>query len=110
MEGENTITERKHFWSKPEKKRHKIYLYGAAHGICDKSEVDSEIEKQIDACLKRSGWGKEFSGWQRIVSYEECLRLKEEGILQRNSIPTGEVELETLDHWTVERAAKTLVG
>jgi hypothetical protein len=114
MEGENTITERKHFWSKPVSKRHKIYCTTGVYGICDDSELEAELERQIQEHLKCSGWGKDFSGWQRVLTYEESLKVSErEGwgtMYTDHYIPTTEVTIKNLDDWTVAKAAKELNG
>ena len=114
MEGENTVTERKHFWSKPEHKRQKIYCTTGVHGICDESELEEKIKEGIDKCLASSGWGKDFSGWQRALTYEESLEISErEGwgkMYTDRYIPTTEVTIKNLDNWTVEKAAKELNG
>jgi len=117
MEGENTITKRKHFWSKPETKRHKIYLTTCVHGICDDSELEAEVERLIKKELDSSGWGKEFSGWQKVLTYEESIEVGErEGWFKGMSGTTHEalpkciLTTRTFDNWTVERAAKELNG
>lgn len=114
MEGENTITERKHFWSKPETKRQKIYCTTGVYGICDDSELEVELERQIQEQLKSSGCGEEFSGWQKALTYEESLEVSErEGwgtMYTDHYIPTTEVTIKYLDNWTVEKAAKELNG
>lgn len=114
MEGENTITERKHFWSKPESKRQKIYCTTGVHGICDESELEEKIKEGIEKCLASSGWGKEFSGWQRVLTYEESVEVSEReewGKMYTNHyLPTTEVTIKTLENWTVEKAAKELNG
>ena len=111
MEGESTITTKRHLWSKPESKRHKIYLKTGVYGICDYSELDTEVERLTKERLSSEGWGEEFSGWQRVLSYEENLELAErEGWDKDRFIPTTEVTIKNLDNWTVEKAAKTLNG
>lgn len=111
MEGENTITEKKHFWSKPESRRHKIYCTTGINGICDDSELEAEVERLTAEQLKSSGWGKEFSGWQRVVPYEECLEISKRDNWDKDYyIPKNELTIKTLDTWTVEKAAKELVG
>lgn len=114
MEGENTITERKHFWSKSESRRHKIYCTTGVSGICDESEVEQSIEALTNLRLKSDGWGKEFSGWQRVLTYEESVEIgKREGWYKDYTdqyLPTTEVTLKYLDNWTVEKAAKELNG
>ena len=114
MEGENTIKVKKHFWSKPEEKRHKIYCTTGVHGICDDTELEAEIERQTKDRLASSGWGKDFSGWQRVLSYEESVEIgKRDGWYKDYTdryLPTTEVTIKTLDNWTVEEAAKKLIG
>jgi hypothetical protein len=117
MEGENTVTERKHFWSKPESRRHKIYCTTGIYGICDDSELDTVVEEQIQKRLAGSGWGKDFSGWQRVLTYEESLEIgKQNGWFEGmfgstpEDLPKCKLTTKTLDNWTVERAAKELNG
>ena len=114
MEGENTYKERKHFWSKPVEKRHKIYCTTGVSGICDDSELEATLEEEIKKRLASSGWGKDFSGWQRVLTYEESLEVSErEGwgtMYTDHYIPTTEVAVKTLENWTVEKAAKELNG
>lgn len=114
MEGENTVTNKKHFWSKPESVRQKIYTTTGVYGICDDSELDEKLKEGIDKCLASSGWGKEFSGWQKVLTYEESLEVSErEGwgtMYTDHYIPTTEVTTKSLDNWTVEKAAKELNG
>lgn len=110
MEGEATFTEKKHFWSKPIDIPQKIYLHAGVDGICDESEVDKEIERLTAEQLKSKGWGKNFSGWQRVVPYEEVLEIATEKGWYTTNIPRGKVTIHSLDDWTVEKAAKELNG
>ena len=114
MEGENTYKERKHFWSKPVEKRHKIYCTTGVSGICDDSELEATLEEEIKKSLASSGWGKDFSGWQRVLTYEESLEVSERKgwgkMYTDRYIPTTEVAVKTLENWTVEKAAKELNG
>lgn len=117
MEGENTITEKKHFWSKPVEKRHKIYLTTCIHGICDDSELEESVAEGIKKCLAQSGWGKDFSGWRKVLTYEESIDVgKRDGWFKGmfgstpESLPKCKLTTKTLDNWTVERAAKELNG
>ena len=71
MEGEASFKERKHFWSKPELVRRKIYSTTGVYGICDDSELDAVVEDKIQRRLKSSGWGTNFSGWQRVLTFDE---------------------------------------
>lgn len=114
MEGENTYNEKKHFWSKPVEKRHKIYCTTGVHGICDESELEATIEEEIKKSLAGSGWGKDFSGWQRVLTYEESVEVsKREGwdkMYTNHYLPECKLTTKTLDKWTVDKAAKELNG
>ena len=111
MEGEATFKERKHFWSKPEKVRRKIHCKTGIYGICDDSELEQAVEKHTQEQLKSSGWGEDFSGWQRLLTYEEGVDLaKREKWETDFTIPKNEVTTKTLDNWTVSKAAKELNG
>lgn len=114
MEGENTVTERKHFWSKPEEVRQKIYCTTGIHGICDDTELEAEIDRLTKNRLSSDGWGKEFSGWQKVLSYEECIEVAARDNWGQDYVdryvPTCKLTTKTLDSWTVEKAAKELNG
>jgi hypothetical protein len=110
MEGEALLEERKHFWSKKELKREKIYCYSGIGGICDMSDLSTEVEKQIKKRLASDGWGDTFLGWQRILNYEESLEIAKELEWDIDDLPKCKLTTETLDNWTVEHAAKTLNG
>jgi hypothetical protein len=114
MEGENMITKKKHFWSKPESHRQKIYCTTGVHGICDDSELKAVVEEQIKDMLNSSGWGKEFSGWQKVLTYEESVEISERENWGKGYVdfhlPTCKLTTKTLDDWTVEKAAKELNG
>ena len=113
LEGEATFKEKKHFWSKPEFNRRKIYENTCVYGICDDSELDSVVERLTEKRLAREGWGDDFSGW-RMLTYEESLDVAkrknwDKGYVKYR-VPDGKVTIETLDSWTVEKAAKKLNG
>ena len=114
MEGENTYKERKDLLSKPVEKRHKIYCTTGVSGICDDSELEATLEEEIKKRLASSGWGKDFSGWQRVLTYEESLEVSERKGWDKTPtaryIPTTKVAIENLDNWTVSKAAKELNG
>jgi hypothetical protein len=110
MEGEALFKERKHFWSKKELKREKIYCFSGIGGICDMSDLSTEVEKQIKKRLASNGWGYKFLGWQRILNYEESLEIAKEREWDIDDLPKCKLTTETLDNWTVEHAAKTLNG
>lgn len=114
MEGENTITKKKHFWSKPESHRQKIYCTTGVFGICDDSELEAVVEEQVKDMLNSSGWGKEFSGWQKVLTYEESVEISERENWGKGYVdfhlPTCKLTTKTLDNWTVEKAAKELNG
>ena len=108
MEGENTIKEKEHFWSKPKEIRQKIYCRISISGYCDESEIDSEIERLSAEQLKTNGWGKDFSGWQRFITPEESVRLAEEHGWDPNYPISGKINIEYLDKWKVTIAATNL--
>lgn len=110
MEGEATFSERKHFWSKPQKVREKIYSRTGISGVCDESELEAEVERLTNARLASSGWGEDFSGWQRIVPYDESVMVAWRNEWEVEDLPKCELTTESLDSWTVEKAAKKLTG
>ena len=114
MEGEASFKERKHFWSKPEFVRRKIYSTTGVYGICDDSELDTVVEDKIQRRLKSSGWGTDFSGWQKVLTYEESVEVAECNNWSKDYVdfhlPSCELTTRTLDDWTVEKAAKELNG
>ena len=114
MEGENTITEKKHFWSKPETRRRKIYCNTVISGICDDTELDAEVTRLTKKRLDSDGWGKDFSGWQRVLTYEESLEVAAYCNWGQdyvdNYVPNCKLTTKTLDSWTVDKAAKELTG
>ena len=116
MEGE-TSEIKKSFFGKTLSKRNKIYLTTLIHGICDESELDAEVERLTKDRLASSGWGVDFSGWQRVLSYEESLEIgKQRGWFEGmfgttpESLPKCKLTTKTLDDWTVDKAAKELNG
>jgi hypothetical protein len=114
MEGENTVTKKKHFWSKPESERHKIYCTTGIAGICDDSELDLEVELLTRERLNSSGWGRDFSGWQKVLTYEECLEVAARENWGQDYVdsyvPRCKLIVDSLDDWTVAKAAKELTG
>lgn len=112
MEGENSYKERKHFWSKPQEVRHKIYCNTWVYGICDESEVESEIERKTQKQLKTSGWGIKFSGWQRVVPYEEIVEIyKSHGWHEQLSeLPSDTVRLDYINTWKMDKILAVLTG
>jgi hypothetical protein len=110
MEGETSFKERKHFWNKAEEVRHKIYLNTFVSGICDESELDAEIERKTQEQLKTSGWGINFTGWQRVVPYEEMLEIYKEKGWDTDDLPLGKVRAEYVNQWKMDKILKTLTG
>lgn len=111
MEGEATFKERKHFWSKPVEERSKIYSFTGISGVCDESELEAEVERLTKLQLATSGWGQRFSGWQRIVPYDESILIAyKEQWEYPEELPKCELTVETLDNWTVKKAASELTG
>lgn len=114
MEGEASFKERKHFWSKPELVRRKIYSTTGVYGICDDSELDAVVEDKIQRRLKSSGWGTDFSGWQRVLTFDECVEIAERENWGKHYVdfhlPSCELTTRTLEDWTVKKAASELNG
>lgn len=110
LEGEYTDYIRKHFWSKPKEIRRKAHIVRTVSGVCDGSCIKSEVERLIALEMEQPGWGKDFSGWQRELSYEEVLKLSEEEKWNRKDIPTGKVEVAYITTWKMDRILKTLTG
>jgi hypothetical protein len=112
MEGETGFKERKHFWNKATEVRHKIYVNTWVNGICDESEVEAEIERKTLEELKTSGWGIHFSGWERVVPYDEAVEIyKERGWEnQLGDIPTGKVRLAYINEWKMDKILSVLTG
>ena len=112
LEGETTLPrKKKHPWSKPELYRTKIHTLTGVSGICDESEVESEIERLTkERIMKGSGWGKDFSGWQRVVPYEEYLEIKEKKNWDNRYLPTYNVNIEYIHTWKMEKILKELDG
>lgn len=113
MEGEASFKEKEHFWAKSVEKRRKIYLHTGIDGICDDSELEAEVDRLTNKCLAQSGWGQDFSGWCYILTREECIKLTAREHWSQDYVDTmqsGELVINTLDNWTVERAAKELNG
>lgn len=111
MEGANTIKIKEHFWSKPQEMRQTIYCTTGIGGICDESEVETEVERLTKERLDSSGWGYKFDRWYRVVPYLESLEIAKELEWEDDyHIPKNELTIKTLDDWTVEKAAKTLNG
>ena len=110
LEGETTKVVKKHFWSKPDYIRKKIHRVTEVYGICDESEVAAEIERLTKKRLAEEGWGIDFSGWQKVLTFQECCQLVIDKQWSASRIPDPEPTIESIDHWTVERAAKELNG
>ena len=110
MEGEATFEERKHFWSKKESRREKIYCYSGISGICDMTDLSTEVEEQIKKRLSGNGWGKVFHGWQRILNYDESVEVAKAHGWDISDLPKCKLTTKTLDDWTVAKAAKELNG
>jgi hypothetical protein len=110
MEGEAILEERKHFWSKKELKREKIYCYSGIGGICDMSDLSTEVEAQTKKRLNGSGWGVKFFGWQRVLNYDESVEVAKAHGWDIEDLPKCELTTKTLDDWTVAKAAKKLNG
>ena len=111
LEGENTQEYSKHIWGKTINQRRKIYAFRSARGICDESEVGSNIETKIQDCLENSsGWGKDFSGWQRVVPYDELPSIAENLDWEVHTLPTDTVTIEYIKDWRMEQILHNLTG
>ena len=109
LEGETTVVKRKHFWNRPEEQRKKIYCHTAVSGICDESEVGSEVDRLVsEQKLTTRGWGKDFSGWQRTVENDEMPDIaKESGW---SDVRINKLTIEPVSSWTMEEILKNLTG
>jgi hypothetical protein len=110
LEGEAAFKKRKHFWSKAESVREKIYCPTSVYGVCDDTELEAEVEKQIKNRLNSNGWGRPFYGWLRVLNYDESVVAAKEHGWAIAELPECQLTTETLDDWTVEKAAKELNG
>jgi hypothetical protein len=110
LEGENTFTKRERPWSKPQDIRHKIYLRTFVSGICDEAEVDHEVERLTQEQLKTGGWGREFSGWQRVVPLDEMREIAKELKWEADDLPTYKVRVEYINKWKMQKILDTLTG
>lgn len=109
MEGEATFKESLG-WFRKEKVRHKIYSYTGISGVCDESELDAEVERLTNKQLASSGWGEDFSGWQRVVPYDESVLIARHKFWDTKDLPKCQLKVTKLDTWTVAEAAKKLTG
>lgn len=109
MEGEATFKESLG-WFRKGKARHKIYSYTGISGICDESELDAEVERLTNKQLASSGWGEDFSGWQRVVPYDESVLIARRKFWDTEGLPKCQLRVTKLDTWTVAEAAKKLTG
>lgn len=110
MEGVSTVDTYKHWWSRPKKVRQTIYLHTGVRGICDESEVEKEVERLTAVELKSRGWGEDFSGWQRVVPYNELLEIAEEKGWKDRDFPAGKITTEPVNKWKMEKILKELTG
>lgn len=112
LEGANNRTSRKHFWSKLETNRCKCYHFTSIRGICDDSEVEAEVERLTkEAMLTEKGYGEGFSGWERVVPFEELPALYSRLGWAREDrrFPAG-VKIEDISTWPMEKVLKKLTG
>ena len=111
LEGTTHFKERKHFWQKPELVKHTIYLTTGIHGICDDSELESEVERLTQKQLKSGGWGVNFDCWHRVVPYlEACDIAKVQKWDKDYTIPKNELKTEPINEWPMEKILKELTG
>ena len=110
LEGETTIKQRKHFWNRKVDTRQKIYHYASIDGICDEKDLDKEIERLTSLKLKSSGYGKNFSGWQRVVPEIELFEIARDLGWDMDTLPTGNISIEYVNQWTMDKIIKHLTG
>jgi len=111
LEGESTYTHKKFPWSKPVSERRNIYLFSSASGFCDESEVDQEIARLTAKALKEhSGWGEDFSGWQRVVPYDESVEIAKAKGWDVSHLPTGRIFIEYVHTWKMNKILERLTG
>jgi hypothetical protein len=111
MEGVSTVDTYKHWWSRPKKVRQTIYLHTGVSGICDEADVEKEVERLTAKELASThGWGEDFSGWQRVVPYEELLKIAEERGWKDRDFATGKIRTEPVNKWKMEKILKELTG
>lgn len=110
IEGEATFLERSHFWSRPKEVRHKIYCYSYVAGICDRAELEIEIERLTARRLEDVGWGYKFHGWQRVVPYEESIEIAKNKGWDLADLPTGEITVELINQWKISKILDKLTG
>ena len=110
LEGENTCFKRERFWKKPVKFRKNIYLFSSVSGICDISEVESEVDRLIkEDLLKTSGWGEGFSGW-RVVPFYRAIEIAKEKGWDIKRIPDDELTIEYISTWKMNKILERLTG
>ena len=111
VEGENTQEYSKYIWGKTINQRRKIYAFRSVKGICDESELDRLIDlKTADRLANSPGWGKDFSGWQRVVPYDELPVIAESLDWDVRDLPTGDITIEYVKDWPMDKILKTLTG
>jgi len=72
--------------------------------------VEKEVERLTAKELKSRGWGEDFSGWQRVVPYEELLKIAEERGWKDRDFATGKIRTEPVNKWKMEKILKELTG
>ncbi len=111
LEGESTVKTYKHFWSRGKEVRRNIYVRTGVSGFCDESEVEKELERLVkEEALTCNGYGKDFSGWKRLVPYADQVELAKELDWDTEDLIPDRYTITRLDDWTVEEAAKKLNG
>lgn len=112
LEGENTQEYSKYIWGKTINQRRKIYAFRSVSGICDESEVEYFVDlKTADRLANSPGWGKDFSGWQRVVPYDELPGIAKSLDWEvHNLLPPYDVTVEYVKDWPMDKILKTLTG
>lgn len=112
LKGYADFTERKFF--KKVMKRSPIYFSTGICGVCDDSELETEVAKKIDEKMQSGGWGNNFSGWQEICTDEEELReafaytQESDDFYKRNC--SESITVTPIKEWKMSRIIKELNG
>ena len=114
MVGETTRI-KKCLFRKPEETRESIYLSSWLHGICDEIEVEDEVARRLKEELNSAGWGKNFSGWKRFLSTEECIEMQNQKNDWYSDYDFSKVKLNTItttpiNSWKMEDIFNKLTG
>ncbi len=109
LEGEAVRESVKKPFKKSTKEVRKIGLPTTVKGVCDESEVEYEVERLTKLALSNTGYGEGFSGWKRVVPFEEWQSFYEE--LNWTFEPLNDITIvEYISTWPMDKILKTLTG